>query len=89
MAFFTAAAMLTGTAESAGGGGAAEQPANIATARNRAATGARCIEWCRVRTNMFSCLDTRKERHVELVGAALGPLACIIAECRGTPRKYM
>jgi hypothetical protein len=81
--------MLTGTPESAGGGGAAEQPANIATAINMAAAGARRIEWCRVRTNMFSCLETRTNVTLEIGAAALGPLARIIAECRGTPRKYM
>jgi hypothetical protein len=89
MAFFTAAVMLTGTAESAGGGGAAEQPASIATTRNMAAAGARRIEWCRVRTNIFSCLDKRKNVTLEFGAAALGPLARIIAECSNTPRKYM
>jgi hypothetical protein len=34
-------------------------------------------------------LGYEKERNAKVGAAALGPLARIIAECRGTPRKYM
>jgi hypothetical protein len=81
--------MLTGTAGSAGGGGAAEQPASIAAAKKMAAAAARRIEWCRVRTNMFSCLECEKESNAGFGAAALGPLALIIAEGCWMPRKYM